>query len=129
MFSLPNIEVPDSWLSLNTIVRIDSERIIKGEKQQAVRYYLSSEDITNPSYYIMLVRGHWGVENQLHWHLDVTFKEDASRARKDNAPLNLNILRKIALQRVNLKKDKLSKKKRRFRASMNLSYLQELLEI
>jgi predicted transposase YbfD/YdcC len=44
-----------------------------------------------------VVRKHWSIENQLHWQLDVTFGESGSRARKDNSPLNLNILRKIAL--------------------------------
>jgi predicted transposase YbfD/YdcC len=42
-------------------------------------------------------RKHWSIENGLHWHLDVTFGEDKSRERKDNAPLNLNVLRKTAL--------------------------------
>jgi predicted transposase YbfD/YdcC len=43
------------------------------------------------------VRKHWSIENQLHWQLDVTFGEDGSRAKKDNAPLNLNVLRKTSL--------------------------------
>jgi predicted transposase YbfD/YdcC len=74
------------------------------------------------------VRGHWGIENHLHWHLDVTFQEDASRARSQHAPENLNILRKIALQRITQMKDKLSKKKRRYRASLNKDYLKEVLK-
>ncbi len=68
-------------------------------------------------------------DNKLHWHLDFTFKEDASRSRKGNAPDNLNILRKIALQRVSLQKDKLSKKKRQYKASKNNSYIEEIIKI
>jgi len=127
--SLPPDERPHGWEGLQTLVRIQSTRTINGEVQQETRYYLSSERLTNPCYYNMVARGHWGVENELHWHLDVTFKEDACRARKANAPMNLNILRKIALQRINLKPDKLSKKKRRYKASMNKEYLEELLII
>ena len=62
------------------------------------RYYLLSfADIDT---FARVVRSHWGIENQLHWHLDVNFGEDASRARKGNSPLNLNILRKEALFRL-----------------------------
>ena len=126
---LPKDEIPSKWNGLNTLVKIESTRKTKDKTQQNTRYYLSSEIIKNPSYYNMLVRGHWSIENKLHWHLDVTFKEDASRSRKGNAPENLNILRKIALQRVNLQKDKLSKKKRRFKAAMNTNYIKEILRI
>ncbi|HEC14897.1 MAG TPA: ISAs1 family transposase [Rhodospirillales bacterium] len=48
-------------------------------------------------------RAHWGVENNVHWALDVTFREDSCRSRKDNAPLNLSLVRKIALNLI--KKD------------------------
>jgi len=62
-------------------------------------------------------------------HLDVTFAEDACRARTGNAPENLNILRKIALHRISRDDSKISKKKRRFRASMNTDYLEKILKI
>jgi hypothetical protein len=69
------------------------------------------------------------IENHLHWHLDVTFNEDANRSRSGNAPQNLNILRKMALHRISNMDDKLSLKKRRFRASMNVDYLREVVGI
>jgi hypothetical protein len=53
--------------------------------------------LTDVSRFADAVRKHWSVENQFHWQLDVTFGEDDSRARKDNSPLNLNVLRKTAL--------------------------------
>jgi len=126
---LPEKERIKDWEGLKTLVKIEAERKIGDEKQTHIRYYLSSESVKSPVYYNMLVRGHWSVENELHWHLDVTFKEDASRARKGHSQENLNILRKIALQRINLQKDNLSKKKRRYKASMNNSYLRLILEI
>ena len=73
------------------------------------------------------MRAHWGIENHLHWHLDVTFDEDANRSRTGNTPQNLNILRKMALHRIRRMNDRLSLKKRRFRASMNLEYLQKVV--
>ena len=59
------------------------------------RYYITS--LTEVEQFAYAVRKHWSIENQLHWRLDVIFKEDAGRARKDLSPLNLNVLRKVAL--------------------------------
>lgn len=75
----------------------------------------------------MLARGHWGIENQLHWHLDVTFKEDACRARKSFAAQNFSTVRKLALQIAKAHSDNRSIRKRLFRASLSQDYLLELL--
>ena len=76
----------------------------------------------------MLARGHWGIENQLHWHLDVTFKEDACRSRKGFSGQNLSMLRKLALQIAKATPDKrISIRKRLYRASLNSQYLLQLL--
>ena len=91
------------------------------------RSFLSSLDEKQVAYYAMLARGHWGMENQLHWHLDVTFKEDACRARKGFAAQNLSTVRKLALQIVKAHSDKRSIRKRLFRASLSQDYLLELL--
>jgi hypothetical protein len=82
---------------------------------------------TNPPYYLSLSRGHWGIENQLNWHLDVTFKEDVCRARKGNASLNLSTLRKFALQISSNQNDKLSLKKRQYKAALDIGYLKKKL--
>jgi len=125
--TLPAEEIPSGWEELKTLVRVESIRKINETEERETRYYLSSDSTSNPKYYNLLVRGHWSIENHLHWHLDVTFNEDASRARSGNVPLNLNILRKIALQRISNMTDKISKQKRRFRASLNNEYLKEVL--
>lgn len=91
------------------------------------RYYISDEDYPKAAYYNMLARGHWAIENNLHWMLDVTFKEDASRARKGFAAENLFFVRKIALQVVKQHNDKRSIKKRLFRAALSQDYLKEIL--
>jgi predicted transposase YbfD/YdcC len=72
--------------------------------------------------------GHWGIENHLYWHLDVTFKEDACVAREGYAPLNLSILRKFALQILSAQKDKLSLKKRQYKAALDVLYLKKIIK-
>lgn len=114
------------WKEIKTVIKITAERTIHNVTHSNTRYYISSQT-KDAAYYNRAVRGHWGIENHLHWHLDVTFNEDGNRSRSGNAPQNLNILRKMALQRVSRMDDKLSLKKRRYRASMNVEYLQELI--
>lgn len=75
----------------------------------------------------MLARGHWSIENQLHWNLDVTYLEDACRARKGYAAINLSTIRKLAMQIIKEHVDKSSLRKRRFKASLSNDYLVDLL--
>ncbi|WP_042892808.1 ISAs1 family transposase, partial [Anaplasma marginale] len=75
------------------------------------------------------LRGHWGIENSLHWSLDVTFSEDKSRIRKDNAPENFALLRKLASNLLNQEKsNKDSNKMKRYRAAMDNNYLVKILK-
>jgi len=82
---------------------------------------LSAKDVV---YYI---REHWGIENRLHWQLDVTFKEDACRARKNYSARNLNLLRKFTLAILRQQNDKLSLKARRWKCSLQPDYLKKVL--
>jgi predicted transposase YbfD/YdcC len=91
-----------NWQDIQTIICYTCSREKNGVKTVSNRYYISSLDST-PEHFAKLVRGHWSIENHLHWALDVVFREDASRARKDNSPLNLNVLRKIAIPIVSVK--------------------------
>ena len=116
-------EILQEWMQLNTIIRITSKRSINEHKEESVRYYISSLTGKDASYFNQSIRDHWSIENQLHWHLDVTFNEDQSRVRTGFAPQNLNLIRKIALQLLTNKDDKLSLKKRRFKASLDINYL------
>lgn len=115
------------WKDLTTIVQIKATRTIKDKKTEETRYYISSENQDKPLYYNLLVREHWAIENHLHWHLDVTFKEDACRARTANAPVNLSIMRKIALYLITQKLDTVSQKKKRFKASLNVEYMLSII--
>ena len=121
----PNLQ--QKWKEANTLIEVQAKRIISDVTTTSSRYYISSQSEVKAMTYNAMVRKHWSIENQLHWHLDVTFKEDESRIRTKNAPINLNILRKIALQKIKKINDKSSLKKRRFRASLNIDYLTNLL--
>lgn len=102
---------------------------LDGKSHSEKQYYISSltpEFCEKTGQYI---RSHWSIENRLHWHLDVSFREDACRARKDHSATNLNTLRKFALAIVSQQKDRLSLKKRLFKAALNIEYLKKLLKI
>ena len=120
------LEQRDDWTHLNALGMVRS-KIIKGENvSNFTRYFITS--LTDINEFAYAVRKHWSIENQLHWCLDVIFREDASRARKDNSPLNLNILRKTALSLLNQAKyGRLSKKRMRFKASLNPDVLLSVL--
>ncbi len=76
----------------------------------------------------MLAHDHWSIENMLHWHLDINFMEDASRAKKGYATQNLSLVSKLALQFVrNYSNDKISIKKRLFKTSLNTDSMLQLL--
>lgn len=119
-------EVRAQWKDLNKIIKIESIRTIKSVKSTESRYYISSRKASALKFN-QLVRQHWSIENNLHWHLDVTFKEDACRARTGFAAENLSIMRKIALHRLKHFEDNKSLKKKRFNASLNLEYLLKIL--
>jgi hypothetical protein len=116
-----------AWKNVSTLIKIDASREIKGILHQETRYYISDETLSRPSYYLSLSKGHWGIENHLHRHLDVTFGEDDCRARTGNAPLNLSTLRKFALQLLTKQTDKLSLKKRQYKADLDVGYLKKII--
>lgn len=75
------------------------------------------------------MRGHWGIENRVHWVLDVIFHEDASCIRTGNAPQNMGVVRHIALNLLRQEPSKGSVKTKRFRAALNDDYLKQVLGI
>ena len=85
-----------SWPKLQTIVKVVAERRLNDETTIEARYFISSLD-GDAQRMLAAVRGHWGIENSLHWVLDIAFDEDHHRVRKDNGPANFAVLRHIAL--------------------------------
>jgi predicted transposase YbfD/YdcC len=108
--------------------RITSRRRLRGQRADApvVRHYLLSKYMS-PSQLLHVTRSHWGIENQLHWVLDVHFAEDANRARKDNAPENLAILRRLALNILRTHPDRASLRRKIKRAGWDNAFLMATL--
>ena len=120
------LEQKDEWKVLNGIGCVKSTVSEKGETREFTRYFITS--LTDLDEFANSVRKHWAIENNLHWCLDVIFKEDASRARKDNSPLVLNIMRKIALNLVSQAQYKrISKRRLMFRAALEPTLFLDIL--
>ena len=131
MADLGLIEKASEWTSLQALVRIESERYHKatGKIEREIRYYITSLS-PDAARLNSVIRQHWGIENKLHWVLDVGFGEDLDRKRAGHAAQNFSILNRIALNL--LKNDKSSKrgiKGKRLKAAWNIPYLLKLLGI
>jgi predicted transposase YbfD/YdcC len=115
------------WKDLNLIGMVESERHIGETVTVERRYYLSS--LANDAVrFGHAVRGHWGIENPLHWSLDVTFNEDACRVRRGEAAENFSVLRHIALSLLQQEKTaKVGLKTKRFKAALEIDYLHKVL--
>lgn len=120
--------VPHSalWSAMNMIGMVDSEREINGRITRETRFYIGSIG-TEAATFAHAVRAHWGVENRLHWSLDVSFNEDASRVRDPQARQTLAVLRRIALTRLKHEATKLGLQSKRLRAGWDEAYLAKLL--
>lgn len=109
-----------------SLIRVKSHAELSDRCRFETRYYISSAAL-NAQQAAEAVRGHWGIENQLHWVLDVVFKEDQSRLRKGHGAKNMAIVRHFAINLVRSAKDKRSIKLRRKIAGWDPNYLAELL--
>ncbi|OFW74510.1 MAG: hypothetical protein A2W46_00110 [Alphaproteobacteria bacterium RIFCSPHIGHO2_12_42_13] len=84
------------WSTIKSLIKIESTRELKGKISKETRYYMSSLTLP-PEKILKAIRWHWGIENSLHWILDMSFNEDYSRIRKENAPHIMAIFRHVAL--------------------------------
>jgi predicted transposase YbfD/YdcC len=108
--------------------RVTLRRRLRGQRADApfVRYYLLSRYIS-PKRLLHIARSHWGIENRLHWVLDVHFAEDRNRSRRDNAPENLAILRRLALNILRTHPDRASLRRKIKRAGWDNAFLMAML--
>jgi hypothetical protein len=121
------------WQDLKTIIQYRSFRPIQGEMTRSDRYYINNADMSAEEFY-RCIRGHWSIENKLHWSLDVIFGEDAARVTKGHGAENLNIMRKMALSLLRAApsprpeiKRKFSGPKKCFAAAVNPAYMLTVL--
>lgn len=118
------------WEKVGALLMIERVRYLaNGKTERKRQYYISSLSHLDPQEYGQYMRGHWAIENKLHWQLDVTFKEDDSKVRKDHAPANMHLIRKWSL--VILKKDqqKISIKRKRKKAGRSIDYIIQLFNL
>ena len=114
------------WPGLTAVGKIARTREIKGVIASETVYYLLSAPMA-VTRFAEAAREHWGVENGLHWILDVTMDEDQARNRCDNGPENLRILRHIALNLLSKETTKISKRRKLNKAAWNNDYLLKLI--
>ncbi len=117
------------WERLNSVIEIKSQREIKGEISTENRYYISSLS-AQANKILNAVRQHWGIENKLHWVLDVSFNDDQCRIRKGNAPRNIAIVKKTVLNLLRIIKEskpRVSLKAMRKLAGWNEDFLDTVL--
>jgi predicted transposase YbfD/YdcC len=113
---------------MKSVVMVESMRQTANQVAAETRYFVSSLP-PDSKRLAQAIRSHWEIENRLHWCLDVTFAEDACRVRKDHAPENLNIVRKIAMNLLRLSPVKKTLPKKRLRACLDPAYLAQVLGV
>jgi predicted transposase YbfD/YdcC len=121
------VDPAGEWQNLQSVGRVDVMRTVNDKTKIELRYFISS--LPNDAKLLaQSIRQHWGIENSLHWGLDVAFREDDSRIRKDNAPQNFAILRHIANSLLQQNKSvKTGIKNKRLKAGWDNEYLAKVL--
>ena len=119
--------LPEEWAGVGAVVMVGRERAANGTSTSSAHFYLTSlrakADVLGG-----YIRGHWGVENGLHWCLDVSFREDQNRTRDTNAGANLGAVRRVAASLLKQDPGKGSIKAKRLNAAWNPDYLKQVLQ-
>lgn len=116
------------WHGLKSFVCVESKREVGGQSSVERRYYLSSLDGRDAKRLLDAIRGHWGVENQLHWSLDVSFREDERRLRQGHSAENFSRLCRIALNLLRSEKSlKLGIANKRLNCGWDRDYLLKVM--
>lgn len=119
--------LPAAWPDVAAVVQVNREREAGGENASTTHYYITSYAGTAAEV-AACVRGHWGIENGLHWLLDVVFREDASRVRQGHAGANLAMLRRVAVSLLRRAPGKGTTPTKRLKAGWDDDYLLQVLQ-
>lgn len=125
---LHEINAEGRWWQLKSILQVERTREVNGTVTRQRDYYIAS--LADPACAMArVIRGHWGIENGLHWRLDVVFREDASRVRTDHAPANVAVLRRFALNLLQRERSyRRGLQAKRLKAAWDTRYLLTVLE-
>lgn len=125
--TLIHLRDASQWKGLQSVIKVHTRRRLGEETTEKDRYFIASL-ISNAQRILEAVRSHWGIENELHWTLDIAFREDESRIRKDHGAENFAVLRHIALNLIKQEKTKkASVKGKRLSAGWDEDYLLKIL--
>jgi predicted transposase YbfD/YdcC len=114
------------WAKLKVVGSYYVERTVAGKTSEEMRFFIGSR-VMSAKQYGQAIRGHWQIENGLHWSLDVSFREDDSRIQKRNGGINFALLRKIALSLLKRHPSKDSINRKRYAAALDASFLEEII--
>jgi len=121
------LDEKEAWPGLCTVIKVTRELPFDSEQCPETRYFISSLP-SDAEMLLTVVRRHWGVENGLHWVLDMAFREDESRVRKGNGPHNFSLLRRLALNLLQREDTlKVGIKNKRLRAGWDSAFLAKVL--
>lgn len=127
LMNVEDISIHQAWPHLHSVIMMETQRIDAHTISSETRYFIASSQKSVQDH-AMIIRSHWGIENSVHWVLDVVFDEDASRIHMDHGPQNVAVLRHIALNL--LRKEttyKASIRTKRYRATLDQNYLLRVL--
>lgn len=114
------------WPGLQSVIVVVRDRTVGEQNSCEKHYYISSRKLSAKRF-LEVIRGHWGIENSLHWVLDVAFDEDQSRVRKDHGPENFALVRRLALSMLKAEGSKGSIRGKRLIAGWNNDFMEKLL--
>lgn len=119
-------ELRGPWQKLRTVVIVEGTRQLWNKTTHEFRFFISSLEATNQQF-ADYIRSHWGIENQLHWCLDVVFGEDDSRIRQGHSPRNMSLMRRFTLNLLRQETSKVSLAMKRYKAAMDNDFLLKIL--
>lgn len=119
--------LPTGWADVGAVVLVGRERAVDGKNASSAHFYLTSLRLTATEM-AGYIRGHWGIENGLHWCLDVSFGEDRNRTRDTNAGANLGVIRRVAASLLKQDTGKGSVKAKRLNAALDHNYMLKVLQ-